>query len=53
MVSALLLAKQQIATIPIPQQTAENISYSGCFTQKQPAFSNLLWKAAKTEKLLI
>lgn len=47
MVSSLLFAMQQTAKIPIPQQTADNISYSGCFTQTQAALPNLSWKAAK------
>lgn len=41
------VAMQQTAKIPIPQQTADNISYSGCFTQTQAALPNLSWKASK------
>lgn len=47
MVSSLLFAMQQIAKIPVPQQIAEGISYSGCFVQIQAALPNLPWKAAK------
>lgn len=48
---------QQIAKIPVLQQTGEDISYSGCSMQIQAALPNLPWKAAKnpyslTEQLL-